>query len=589
MKKGNTMSKDKYGINIKRSFFYKIFIMLAIIMILFCVALIVAGQTSLRNIRRERNNIAYSELLYFKRDFENEINRIESLQKQYINDNDVFLLSNIVDLKSNYEVYTAVKRLHEKLVIFQQSSNYIEKVSIHIPLIGKTISNEYYLRDINYDEIDYFMQISSYDYNPIIYHNDEYYLSYPYYMGVNSKANFIHLILIKLSKDAMLDSLKKIARFDDNIIALLNIENDWCMGIYDDLDKSKLINISYENNTTSLFNRISVGENDYIYSGDFSNYLQIHFMYLVNEDELMYPFKQYRILLISVIVVVFLLTGLFSVRLYRTINIPIGKLIYAFKKVREGDFSVSINHESHDEFEYVFKSYNEMVKKIDDLIENVYKKEILLKEAMFKQLQYKINPHMLYNSLYFIYRIAKAEDNEEIASFTKVIADYYMFINKHASEEICLLDEINHCKNYMKIQSIRFNDKVKTILDYDEEVISQITVPSLIVQPLLENAYKYAFNNSNQKAFVKLSIEKKNTLLTIKIIDNGTGMPEDELLKLQSRINDNIIKDDKGSILNIHHRLKIKYGGCRDVSVQNLLPEGFMVSIIINTSENDNV
>jgi two-component system sensor histidine kinase YesM len=107
-----------------------------------------------------------------------------------------------------------------------------------------------------------------------------------------------------------------------------------------------------------------------------------------------------------------ILSILASFLLYRNVQIPIRKLLGSVQRIKRGDFSARIEYHAKNEFDFLFLRFNEMAEQIQLLIENVYAEQIHSREATLKQLQSQINPHFLYNSLFFIINSAMLDDKE---------------------------------------------------------------------------------------------------------------------------------------------------------------------------------
>jgi two-component system sensor histidine kinase YesM len=124
---------------------------------------------------------------------------------------------------------------------------------------------------------------------------------------------------------------------------------------------------------------------------------------------------------------------IYSFSAYKFIHKPLLELVRAFHKVESGDLQVSINHDSDNEFGYLYKRFNDMVKNLNMLIDQVYNQKILMQRAELKQLQSQINPHFLYNSLFMINTMARIGD-DNLITFTKYLGEYFRFVTRNSSD-----------------------------------------------------------------------------------------------------------------------------------------------------------
>ncbi len=261
---------------------------------------------------------------------------------------------------------------------------------------------------------------------------------------------------------------------------------------------------------------------------------------------------------------------------------PLHEIMSAFEKIQNDDFSVRIYHEPHDEFNYIYHGFNKTATYIQELINNIYEQENLIQNAELAQLQSQINPHFLYNSFFIINRMAMNEDYEQITKFVTSLAKYYRFINKETKNYISLAREVEHMQNYIAVQQMRFEDKIKVVIQPLPAELTEVNVPKLILQPVIENAYNYGLVNVLENGIINVGYRRSENLLSIIIEDNG----EEADTALVAKMIDNL-KDDSGfsenhALTNINRRLVLVYG--RDCGVFISLSDmgGIKIELKIN-------
>jgi two-component system sensor histidine kinase YesM len=104
---------------------------------------------------------------------------------------------------------------------------------------------------------------------------------------------------------------------------------------------------------------------------------------------------------------------------------PVSQLVSFMKKAEQGDFRNKIEDKRKDEFGYLFSSYNQMIDKIDKLIQELYHEKLAKKEMEVKTLQQQINPHFLYNTLDTINWIAEANKIDSISKIVIALSQMY--------------------------------------------------------------------------------------------------------------------------------------------------------------------
>lgn len=262
-------------------------------------------------------------------------------------------------------------------------------------------------------------------------------------------------------------------------------------------------------------------------------------------------------------VVLLVIGGLFSAMIFQTntaVNKPLKKVVQAFEQVQEGNLEIRIFHKPQDEFQYIYSSFNKMVERIQELIENVREQGKLLQNAELIQLQSQINPHFLYNSFYLIRIMAKNESYEQITQFVTSLARYYRFLNKEVDQNIPLSREVEHMENYIDIQQMRFGDKITVDRGVLPEQAAGYRVPKLILQPVIENAYNYGMANILKDGRIRVSYQIEAAFLTIVIEDNGGGGNEENIRQMQEYIEDYKGRAAGHALSNIERRLKLAFG-----------------------------
>lgn len=244
----------------------------------------------------------------------------------------------------------------------------------------------------------------------------------------------------------------------------------------------------------------------------------------------------------------------------KTIARPIRKLAEAFDKVSEGQLQTRIFHESNDEFHDIYGRFNHMTERMGVLIENINEQSRLLQNAELLQLQAQIDPHFLYNSFYAIKYMARNEDYEQIESMVTALADYYRFINKETRQTIPLRDEVAHMDSYIFIQQMRFGDRIAIEETPLPEEVSSYLVPKLILQPIVENTYKYGIRNRLSDGIIRIDYRTEGSILFIYIEDNGEDMTQERLMDMRTKILSQNDEDICHALTNTRRRLELAYG-----------------------------
>ncbi|WP_035289281.1 sensor histidine kinase [Clostridium sp. KNHs214] len=187
-------------------------------------------------------------------------------------------------------------------------------------------------------------------------------------------------------------------------------------------------------------------------------------------------------------------------------------------------------------------------------ISKVGKLKEMANKAEIKALQAQINPHFLFNALNTISSFVRI--NPDRARELIISLSTYLRYNLEVGDELVdIYKELEQVKAYVEIEKARFGDKLNVIYNVDDNI--NIKIPSLIIQPIVENSIKHGILPTGKPGNVKIYIKKiENTEAAICIEDDGIGIPEEII----NRVYKGRCSENKIGICNVNNRLKILYG-----------------------------
>lgn len=285
------------------------------------------------------------------------------------------------------------------------------------------------------------------------------------------------------------------------------------------------------------------------------------------------------LLLISIACIVFF------VEIYRLVHRPLVQLINAFREVEKGNFKVQIENLNSPDFAYLYHAFNEMTKKLSQLIEKDYTQKLLLQKAELKQLQAQINPHFLYNSFFMLQRMIQTENIEDAQNIANALGLYFRYLTRNSMDHVTLAEEYEHAKNYAYIQGLRFTGRIRIDFEQLPDGFESIVVPKLILQPILENAFNYGLANKIKDGICQVRFHASGDLLRIDIEDNGEELTAQKLQQLTQNL---LAVQESGSdlemsgILNIQRRLIIFSNTHDSLHVSRSSLGGLKVSITLD-------
>ncbi|MDD6039485.1 MAG: histidine kinase [bacterium] len=264
------------------------------------------------------------------------------------------------------------------------------------------------------------------------------------------------------------------------------------------------------------------------------------------------------------------------VLLTRNIVSPLRSLAQKADVVATGDFDTELLPvESGDEIGIVSSAFNKMIVSIREYIERLKhsmeierqmkEKELLmeahLKDAKLKYLQAQINPHFLFNTLNAGAQLAMMEDAQRSYDYIQNMAQFFRYNIKKDNDVVYVKDEIELIDHYMYILNVRFSGELLFEKEIDERLLN-LRIPSMILQPIVENAVNYGVRNVPWEKSIKLTLQEEGDVASLSITDNGIGMSGELIHKIMtSQLAPSDLSGDSNGIGldNVIARLSIFY------------------------------
>ena len=259
---------------------------------------------------------------------------------------------------------------------------------------------------------------------------------------------------------------------------------------------------------------------------------------------------------------------------------PIDKLLSMSNKISEGDFSHRVELATSDEFNSLAVGMNTMSEQIELLLERGIEEQKQVQMMEHRVLQAQIRPHFLYNTLDAIIWAAEADNMDDVITLVASLSSFFRISLSHGIDFIPISDEIEHVRNYLVIQQIRYSDVLSYEIIVDEGIPNQ-KILKLLLQPLVENALYHGIKNTRERGKITVSIKKEGEKLRFSVADTGIGMTPERLEEL---IND--VKYGSGEkgygLFNVNRRLKLYYGIQDGIDIKSEYRKGTEVSFVLH-------
>ena len=263
---------------------------------------------------------------------------------------------------------------------------------------------------------------------------------------------------------------------------------------------------------------------------------------------------------------------------------PLVEISEVAHKVARRNFDVPLfNRESNDEIGNICKAFDRMIISIREYIDTIWEKarteaelkekeiemQALYTDAQLRALQNQINPHFLFNTLNTGAQLAMMENADKTCYFIEQVADFFRYNIQQQSRTVSIDEELALVDNFVYIMKVRFGNRLefsKKIPEVPEGFPQQI--PSMTLQPLVENCIKHGLKNTKGKVCLEVSVEDK--FIVISISDNGEGMPQktrdavfeavaSETTRLEPQLLDDKSTHNGTGLISVFLRLRLQF------------------------------
>jgi two-component system sensor histidine kinase YesM len=259
---------------------------------------------------------------------------------------------------------------------------------------------------------------------------------------------------------------------------------------------------------------------------------------------------------------------------------PIKELQDEMAKIESLNYEASLHPEISGSLEVVElnKSFNAMMGRMNELTKSIVKEKEEQRKSELKALQNQINPHFLYNTLDSIIALIDKGENAKAEEMILALSKFFRLSISKGRNIIPLTDEIEHARNYLIIQKMRFGEA----FSYDiavEPGLEKYFVVKLILQPIVENSIGHGLKEG-ETGVIAIRAYSEGDFIKFMIKDNGYGMTPDKVEELRQSLLDEKVYNGVG-LKNVYQRLRIYYGEKANVEIASEEDEGTTVTIVI--------
>ncbi|MGX8701884.1 sensor histidine kinase [Caproiciproducens sp.] len=286
-------------------------------------------------------------------------------------------------------------------------------------------------------------------------------------------------------------------------------------------------------------------------------------------------YQQFRLFTLFFIFFAIFLMIFVNMFLSSRIANPLKELELSVKELDRGNLSgVDISVSGSYEVQHLGKTIRSMVDQMRRLMDDIVAEQESKRRSELDALQSQINPHFLYNTLDSIIWMIENERYDGAVTMVTALARLFRISLSKGKNIITVSDELEHVRNYLTIQKMRYKNKFSYEISAEPETLQCATI-KLIVQPLVENAIYHGMEFMSGDGEIRIKAYREGNDLYIDIIDNGLGMPQEQADALLTQETTKVRGKGSGiGLKNVKERIQLYFGSEYGLAIYSEPDEG---------------
>lgn len=286
-----------------------------------------------------------------------------------------------------------------------------------------------------------------------------------------------------------------------------------------------------------------------------------------------------RLFIIFVILLILFLLVLINYYISSRITNPIHALEKSVGELEDGNLEAEISIKGSYEIQHLGRSITTMAQQIQVLMKDIVAEHESKRKSEFDTLQSQINPHFLYNTLDIIVWMIENEQKSEAVKVVTALARFFRISLSRGKSIIRVGDELEHVRNYLMIQHMRFKNKFTYRIEAAEEVLELASL-KLMLQPLVENAIYHGMEFMDGDGEIFIQVSQKGDELLFLVEDNGLGMRPEQVERLFTDTAYEPSRRGSGiGVRNVNERIRLYFGENYGLEIDSEPDEGTRIYI----------
>lgn len=264
----------------------------------------------------------------------------------------------------------------------------------------------------------------------------------------------------------------------------------------------------------------------------------------------------------------------------RRVSAPMASLEEAVNEIEAGRLDTDIQPSGFYEIWHLGQALDKMKGNLKRLMEDIVLEHESKRRSELMALQNQINPHFLYNTLDIIVWMIENEKSDDAVNVVTALARFFRISLSRGRTVITVADEVEHVRNYLMIQKMRFKNRFSYSIQM-EEGAGELGTIKLILQPLVENAVYHAMEFMDGDGEIEITVKRRDADVFFTIRDNGCGMTQ---TRVQELMGEGEVCSERGAgvgLRNVRERIRLVFGDEYGLSIASEPDEGTEITIRI--------
>ena len=285
-----------------------------------------------------------------------------------------------------------------------------------------------------------------------------------------------------------------------------------------------------------------------------------------------------KLLMVFIIAFVLFILSIINSYISTRITDPIKELEKAVNEIEQGNLEVEVRSAGSYEIQHLGTSIQSMARRIRKLMNDIVAEHESKRRSEFDTLQSQINPHFLYNTLDIIVWMIENEKQSEAVKVVTALARFFRISLSKGKSIIPVKDELEHVRNFLMIQHMRYKNKFTYDIEADEDVLELASL-KLMLQPLVENAIYHGMEFMDGDGEILVRAWRREDDLYMSVSDNGLGMTQEQVERLFQAADHTSSGRGSGiGVKNVNERIKLYFGTGYGLEILSEPDEGTTVT-----------